>query len=170
MPGKEVKNMTLAALFIALGVLLPIVFHAVGLGSIFLPMLLPVAVSAYFLPVSVAACVGAITPLVSALLTGMPPLSPPIAQVMVFECAALAICAAWLHRNKRLPVIISLLSGLLVSRIVLLLLSFLLMPLLGLPAQVFSWFFVIKGTPGIIMIMVLVPLVVRYLQPKGSTS
>ena len=74
----------------ALGLTLPVVFHAVGLGSKFLPMLLPLLLNGFLSPLGWALFTGAVTPLTSALVTGMPPLYPPVAAVMSVECMVLA--------------------------------------------------------------------------------
>ncbi|MGB9619107.1 MAG: ECF transporter S component, partial [Armatimonadota bacterium] len=68
------RDLALGGLFGATGVALPIVFHAVGLGKAFLPMHLPVLVCGLLISPTVAFAVGVVTPLVSSVLTGMPPL------------------------------------------------------------------------------------------------
>ena len=73
---ESIKSMVLAALFMALGIVLPIALHAIpDAGKIFLPMFLPVLVGALFLPWQYALAVGVFTPLLSTLLTGMPPVA-----------------------------------------------------------------------------------------------
>lgn len=42
MKNSATKELVLSALFIALGVVLPMVFHAIGAGPVFLPMHIPV--------------------------------------------------------------------------------------------------------------------------------
>ncbi len=160
------RQLTLSSLFIALGILIPIIFHAVGLGSVFLPMLFPVAISAFFLSPPYAIAAGAVTPLLSALFTGMPTFSPPIAHAMAFECAALAGVCGWLYQKKVLSPFLSLAAGIVASRAVLLFWVLLLVPLLGLPTKVFSLVYVGKGLPGVILIMILVPLLVTHLKGK----
>ena len=52
-------------------------FHlAGGMGVVFLPMHLPVLLAGFFLGPRFGLLVGIITPLLSSLLTGMPPLLP----------------------------------------------------------------------------------------------
>ena len=165
---RSTRNITLSSLFVALGILIPILFHAVGLGSVFLPMFLPIAASAFFLPLSYTIMVGAITPLISALATGMPPLSPPIAQIMVFECATLAGITGYLYLKKKISVLFSLAVGFIVSRFILLLWVQILVPLLGLPSKIFTIAYVAKGIPGIIMILLVVPFFVYRI--KHSTN
>ncbi len=156
------KHLTLTAVFIALGLLVPMVFHAMGLGSTFLPMFWPVATGAFFLPLLYAVILGLLTPFLSALLTGMPPLSPPIAYMMMAELIAMNLTITLLHENTRLGPFVTLLISLLVSRGVLMIFVYLLAPLLGLPAKWFSLAIVLRGVPGMIgMLIFLPPLVSR---------
>jgi hypothetical protein len=98
------RELSLAGLLGALGLLLPIGFHMLGwAGKVFQPMHLPILVAGFLLGPGTAAAVGLLTPLLSAVLTGMPPLSPPIAPLMSVELAAKAVVASLLYRRLRLP-------------------------------------------------------------------
>lgn len=159
----KANKLTLAAIFLALCVLVPILFHSFGLGSIFLPLLLPIALGAFFLPVPYALLVGVMGPMISALLTGMPPLSPPIAQVMMLEGGVLGGVTALLNSRFRLGVFLPLLAGIVLSRGMLLIFYLLLAPVLGLPARPFSAAAVISGFPGMLLQLILVPIIVQRL-------
>mgnify|MGYP000881689675 CR=1 FL=1 len=67
-------------------------FHALGpgVGPIFLPMYLPILALGLLASWRTTVLVGLIAPLLSAVLTGMPPLAPPVALLMAAELAALA--------------------------------------------------------------------------------
>lgn len=158
---KRTNNLTLSAMFIALGVLLPIVFHGVGLGSIFLPMFWPVAIAAFFLPITFAVLVGILTPLVSFLFTGMPPISPPILYMMIFELLSLSLITSLLYYKTRWGIFWPLFTGLLCSRIILYFLTIPLALILGLPTKLASVAYVLKGLPGIIIILVIVSLLIN---------
>jgi hypothetical protein len=151
------QKLTLSAVFLALGVLFPIVFHAIGLGSLFLPMFWPVAAAGFFLPLSFTLLVGSLTPAVSFLMTGMPPIAPPILQVMFFELVVLAATVHLLYHNARLPILPSLFFGLLTSRVVLFFSAGLLGRTLGLPPQWASAAALLRSFPGVIAILILVP-------------
>lgn len=90
----DARNLALGGLFGALAITLPMLFHAVGLGKVFLPMYLPILALGLLASWNVALLVGLMAPLISALLTGMPPLAPPIAFIMMAELAALGAVAA----------------------------------------------------------------------------
>jgi hypothetical protein len=165
---------------IALGVVTPILFHAIGAGAVFLPMHLPVLVGAMWLSPSMAALVGALTPLVSAGLTGMPPIAPPIAVFMTFELAAIAFVASALHRTLArgimtpwLVAFLATLGAILAGRLVYAAELFVVAPILGvsLPAAAAGAAALVKGLPGIALQLCLVPpIVMRVASGKGHGS
>lgn len=157
---KRTRQLTLSAMFVALAVLFPIFFHSIGLGSIFLPMLWPIAAAAFFLPMPLVLTVSFLSPLISSLLTGMPPISPPILHVMALESAALAATIQWLSQKRGWGIVVSLLAGLLCSRVVLFLIVLIAAPLLGLPPKIFSIAMVVKGIPGVIAMLILLPVII----------
>lgn len=111
------RDLTLGGLFGALAIVLPIVFHAVGMGKVFLPMYLPILAMGLLASWRTAALVGLLAPLISALLTGMPPLAPPIALIMMAELAALGLVAS-LARSVGLGIWPAAVLGLLAARAV----------------------------------------------------
>ncbi|MCS7265625.1 MAG: ECF transporter S component [Armatimonadetes bacterium] len=165
------REILVASLFAALGVIVPILFHLVGLGRVFLPMHLPILASGFFVSPIVAGAAGFVTPLVSSFLTGMPPL--PIAIAMSIELATLASFASICYRffgkmvqlQKGIGKIISVLSSTIaaiVARIFvdLILIATVIAPLLQLPAGAFGLASVLVGMPGIILQLTIVPAVV----------
>ncbi|MDZ7371755.1 MAG: ECF transporter S component [candidate division KSB1 bacterium] len=152
----QTRLLTLSAMFTALGVLFPMLFHAIGLGAVFLPMFWPIAAAAFFLPLRETAIVALAAPVLSWLLTGMPPASPPILQVMVFELETLACTTALLYR-KQFGQWISLAAGLFLSRLTLFLFILILAPLFGLPQKVFSIGWTLRGVPGLAAMLLIIP-------------
>ncbi|HEX9933727.1 MAG TPA: ECF transporter S component [bacterium] len=158
------QKLTLSAVFVALGILFPVLFHTIGLGSVFLPMFWPVAVAGMLLPFPNAVLVGVLTPVLSFALTGMPPASPPILYVMAAELACLSGTIAMLMSRTRWGLFWILFLSLLLSRIVLFLLSRILAPILGLPPNWISWYSVLKGLPGAAVMLAVVPAIVGRLK------
>lgn len=156
------QKITLSAMFIALGVLFPVLFHATGLGSLFLPMFWPVAAAGFFLPPLFCVLVGVVAPGLSFLLTGMPP--PPILQIMVFELAVLAVTISLAHGRAGMPIPVSLLLGLVTSRIVLFAAAGSLGAFLGIPPRFASFAYIAKGLPGVLVMLILLPLLVGRLK------
>jgi uncharacterized membrane protein len=83
------RDITYSAFFLALGLLLPqILPHTVAGGAALSPMHIPVLLSAFFLGLPFAAAVGLLSPLLSFLLFGMPPV--PMFFIMMLELGAYA--------------------------------------------------------------------------------
>jgi len=114
----EARDLALGGLFGALAIVLPIAFHALGpgVGPVLLPMYLPIAALGLLVSWEVALIVGVAAPLLSAVLTGMPPLAPPIALLMAFELAALGV-GAGLSRRAGLGVWPAVIIGIIASRV-----------------------------------------------------
>ncbi|MCK5743200.1 MAG: ECF transporter S component [Caldisericia bacterium] len=124
-----VRKIVYSAIFIALGVLIPMIFHIAGggyLGKTILPMHIPVLLAGFFLPPMYALFVGMITPFLSTLITGMPP-AFPMMYIMIFELGAYALVASllyrWLYRYESLRrskfhIIFSLLGAMIFGRII----------------------------------------------------
>jgi len=168
--NKRTNNLTLSAMFITMGILIPIVFHAIGLSKIFLPMFWPVAASIFFLPVPFAAMVGVLTPILSFLLTGMPPISPPILYRIITELLFLTLCTSLLYRKTKFGIIFSLLVGLLGSRVIMFLGTILLRPFYGFNLQKaikFAYVDVLSGMAGVIIILILVPFLINRIKHES---
>ena len=168
---RKTRDLVLAGLFIALGILFPMVFHAFGqaAGQVFLPMHIPVLLAGFFLLPGYAAIVGLVTPLLSSVLTGMPPLYP-MAPLMAVELCIYGLAASlayrWLSQKnmKRVvSVIISLVIAMAAGRVAAGLGVWVLVGLFS--AQMPSPFVYISGgiatgLPGIAIQIVLIPVIV----------
>ncbi len=88
------RDLAYCGLFGAAALLLPVLFHLVHLGHVFMPMYLPLVTLAFLVRPLPAATTAAITPVLSGAVTGMPPLYPPIAAFMGIELAFMAALIA----------------------------------------------------------------------------
>jgi hypothetical protein len=156
----DLRAISRAALVTALAIALPPVFHAVKLGSIFLPMYLPILAGAFFLPPRWAAVAGASAPLISALLTGMPPFFPPVAFWMSAELSAAGTVIALLDSRFRPSPVLSVVAGLLAARVVQAGLVFLSAFLIELPPGVLTIATFVASWPGMVLALVVVPAAV----------
>ncbi|MGB2803790.1 MAG: ECF transporter S component [Candidatus Zixiibacteriota bacterium] len=158
------KEITLTALFITLGITLPIVFHQVALaGRIFSPMHIPVFLAGIFVgPVS-GLIVGLVCPLLSFLLTGMPP--PYAVPLMSLELPVYGVSIGILMRIIKLPVL-SLLLAMILGRLAFALGLLVFGLFLALPygPEAFIKVSVITGLPGIALQLILIPLLVEAVQ------
>ena len=72
------QRLAFGGLFLALGILFPLLFHLLPArsGEIFLPMHIPVILAGMVLGPALGAAVGALTPLLNTLVGSMPPPRP----------------------------------------------------------------------------------------------
>lgn len=157
------RLITLGALFLALGLLIPLLFHLLGLGAAFLPMHIPVMLAGFLLGPAFGAGIGALSPLLSALLTGMPPLMPPVAQTMILELAAYGGLAGLAYQRWRWGIYPALLLAMLGGRLVYGLVGYFLLPLFGLKQIALFYpltYGLVTALPGIALQLVLIPAVV----------
>jgi len=160
------QDFLLGSLLLALALILPILFHAVGLGSAFLPMFYPILTAGFLIAWPVAAAVGFLAPLTSALLTGMPPLFPPIAPIMMMEGLVLTSLPYWLHQKHSLKIIPTMVVTVAAERAGLLAAVVLLAKWLELPEGVLGLVSVARGLPGIVIIFIIIPPLVKKLEQR----
>ncbi|MFL0249364.1 ECF transporter S component [Clostridium neuense] len=162
----NLQQLVRAALLIAIGIILPQVFHSVkDAGSILLPMHIPVLIGGFILNPYYALCVGIITPILSLLFTGMP--NFPYIYVMMLELASYALFISLLYNKVKLGLYPSLIGGMIVGRIMSIIGNyFILHILMSAPfnISVVAAGLFIKGIPGIVIQIVLIPLIVYALK------
>ena len=174
------KRLTMGAFFIAMGIFLPMIFHALSLGKVFLPMHIPVLLAGFLCGPIIGAIVGALTPILSALLTGMPPLMPPMAQMMIFELGVYGALTGLFYETLRWKVVPSLLLSMVGGRIIYGLLGYTLLPLIGLNKISILYPLtagLLTSLPGVIIQLVLIPTIIYlgeratgYRQDKAENS
>lgn len=171
------KKFVYSALFIALGVLLPIIFHLIGgpgLGRVLLPMHLPVLIGGAFVGPLFGLIIGFITPILSSLFTGMPPVLPML-PIMTAELAIYGLVMGYffnkIKMNSYISLIITMLAGRIMASIIVMVLVF------GfgfgqLPANPFIYIYgtITAGMPGIIGQLIIVPLVISYLKKYNESK
>jgi len=164
----NIKKMVLSALFIALGVALPLAFHYVpDAGRIFLPMHIPVLLCGIICGFPYGLACGAIAPLLSSFLTGMPPAA--ILPGMLCELAVYGSVSSllmYLVRSKSLyiKVYISLIGAMLSGRIVLGTLNALIFNVGQYSTQMWLTASFVTALPGIVIQILIIPAVIIILQ------
>ena len=157
------RDLILAALFVALGLLLPVMFHAIGAGPVMLPML-----CGFICGWQYGAICGLIVPLLSSVITGMPPIFPT-APAMMLELCTYGALTGLLYRKQGRNVYLSLVGAMLGGRLVSGLANALFMGVAGKPygiAAFLSGAFV-TALPGIALQLIVIPLLVLALQRAG---
>ena len=165
-PRSPVRDVVLGGLFMGLALVLPVLFHFIGSGQVFLPMHIPVFLAGFTVSPWAATVVGLLSPLLSSVLTGMPPLSPPLAQGMMVELAVYGLATAWLYRYTH-RVVLSWAVSAVLGRLAYGLFGALILPLFGLqgiPVLYPVTVGLVTGLPGIAIQAVLVPAVVYFTQ------
>ena len=159
---KTTKTMVLAALCVALGIVLPMAFHSVpNAGSIFLPMHIPVLLCGLICgPIWGVLC-GAATPLLSSLITGMPPMA--YLPGMLCELAVYGLCSGLLmmvlkKANPIVQVYASLLGAMVAGRFVAGVLNALIFRAGAYSMQIWLTASFATALPGIIIQIVAIPL------------
>jgi hypothetical protein len=156
--------MVISAVMAALALTLPVAFHAVGLGSHFLPMLLPLLLNGFLVPFRWAAGTGLIVPWISALATGMPPLYPPVVIVVSAEAAVLGGTAATLRGGS--SVWLALIPAVLAGRVTSFALTWILARAFDLPPALASVTRTLEGIPGVALQLAVVPAVLHLLSKR----
>ncbi len=171
MNHSQTKNLVGTALCIALGLILPQVFHLIGAGPVFLPMHIPVLLCGLCFGWPFGLICGAVTPLLSSVMTGMPPLFPTGAA-MVFELAAYGALSGILYRKLRQNIYISLIAAMVGGRAVSGLASAVFYGVAGKDYgfQIFLTGAFVTGLPGIILQLLIIPLLVIGLEKATVIS
>ncbi len=160
------RELAFCGLFGAAALMLPILFHVLHLGSVFMPMYLPLVALAFFVRPVPAAVTALTTPLLSGAVTGMPPFFPPVAIFMALELAVMAtlissIYSRWPRANEWLVLVPTLMLG----RVLYVGLVYLFSLFMNLPASFMAGLSFLSGWPGVILMAAVVPLIARTSRP-----
>ena len=168
-----IRTMVLAALFLGLGFVLPLLTGQIKeIGDTLLPMHLPVLLCGLICGGKYGFTVGLLLPFLRGMVFGRPPLYPN-AVWMAVELAAyglvIGVVYARLHRQDTAGVYVSLLAAMLAGRIAWGVTKAL---LLGLGGQTFTLSLFLAGgfvdaLPGILLQLVLIPLIMLVLNKRS---
>lgn len=174
MKNSNIKNLALAAMFMALGLVLPFFTGQIPqIGKMLLPMHIPVLLCGLICGWKYGLAVGFVTPLLRSVIFGMPILYP-MAIGMAFELMTYGFVIGFLYERSHWKcvfalyrcLIIAMLSGRIVWGIAQ-------MVLLGVGQNGFTYQAFIAGAfldaiPGIIIQLVLIPAVMVLLNKTGQ--
>ncbi|MBR5767698.1 MAG: ECF transporter S component [Clostridia bacterium] len=162
---ERILRLTLTAMFLALGLVLPFLTGQIPqIGSMLLPMHIPVFLCALICGWQYATPMAFILPILRSLIFSMPPMYPT-AAAMAFELAAYAFVAGFIYsRFKKqgiIPLYISIISAMIIGRLVW---GAAQMILLGMSGKAFTFSAFLAGAllnaiPGIIVQLILIPAV-----------
>ena len=167
------KNLTLSAMFLAIGFVLPFFTGQIQqIGNMLLPMHIPVFLCGLICGWQYGAVVGLILPLSRSFLFGMPPMYPN-AVAMAAELLTYGLVAGFVYARSRWQCVISLyralIAAMVAGRVVWGVAEVI---LLGLGGSVFTWEAFLAGAllnsiPGIILQLILIPAIMVALHRAG---
>ena len=169
---KNIKNLVLAALFLALGLILPFLTMQIReIGSMLLPMHIPVLICGFVCGWKYGLLVGFITPILRSFIFTMPTMFPN-AVSMAFELATYGAIVGMLYyllRSSKLRIYLSLLAAMFAGRFIW---GSVMIIIAGINKSVFSWQMFVSGAllnaiPGIILQILLIPILVLTLEKAG---
>lgn len=178
----NIRKMIVSALFMALGVILPFFTGQIPqVGSMLLPMHLPVLLCGFLCGWRYGMLVGFFTPLLRSAMFGMPPMMPT-AAAMAFELATYGAVSGLLGRSSILRrsrklgeagiVYVSLIGAMLAGRVVWGAVS---IPLYGAVGSSFTLSIFLTGAfvgavPGILLQLLLIPVLLLALKRSGAAQ
>ncbi len=156
------RDIAYCAVFGAAAMLLPVIFHVFHLGSIFMPMYLPIVTLAFFVGPIPSALTALLLPLISGAITGMPPFYPPVAFIMSIELSIMCAMIGLLRRIfPKANELLILIPVLLLGRAIGVGLVYLMALFMKLPAKFVAAASLLSGWPGIILMIVAIPAIVK---------
>ncbi|MEI6578723.1 MAG: ECF transporter S component [Eubacteriales bacterium] len=168
MKNTKIFKLIISSLCVAIGIVLPIAFHAVpNAGSMFLPMHIPVLLCGLICGPFYGLACGILAPLLSCLLTGMPPLA--FLPSMLCELAVYGIVAGILFKvvktkNKQVNTYISLIGAMLCGRLAGGMLNALIFSAGKYSMHIWLTSSFVTALPGIMAQLVFIPLIIFALQ------
>lgn len=164
----QVKRLVFAGLCAALGVVLPIAFHSVqNAGAIFLPMHIPVLLCGLICGWPYGLACGVLAPLLSHLLTGMPPAA--ILPGMLIELAVYGLVSGLMMKRIRIgkylwDIILSLIIAMILGRVTYGVLNSFIFMAGKYSLSIWLSAAFVTGLPGIAIQIVLIPALVLALE------
>ncbi len=160
-----IKKLTLTAMFLAVGIVLPFFFGQIPqIGSMLLPMHIPVFLCAFICGWKYALPMAVVLPMLRSFLFSRPNLYPEAISI-AFEMATYALVAGLIYGISKWKCIRSLYRALIISmivgRAVRVLVQLLLLSVKGMPFTFGALLtgIIVTGIPGIILQLVLIPAV-----------
>ncbi len=162
----KTKKIVLGGFFVGLGVLIPMIFHMAHMGGpVFLPMHIPVLLAGFLLGGEYGFLVGLITPIISSIITGMPPIIPTL-PIMTVELSLYGFIAGVLFNKSKLNSITSLVLSMICGRAGAFLTVYIMANILGFKKlNTVMWIKtgLVTGIPGIVIQLILIPTLLHIL-------
>lgn len=169
---KHIQNLVTAAMLMAAGIVLPFFTGQIPqIGSMLLPMHLPVLVCGLICGWQYGGIVGFVLPLLRYVLFGTPPM--PNGVAMAFELAAYGAISGFLYNRSKWQCIVSLYRSLIIAMIGgRVIWGIVRVVMLGTIGNAFTWQMFMAGAflnavPGIVLQLVFIPVLMVALNKTG---
>ena len=169
---KQTKKLVLSAFFMALGIILPFFTGQIQqIGSMLLPMHIPVLLCGMICGWQYGLAVGFVTPVLRSTMFGMPPIMPT-AAAMAVELAVYGLVSGLLYTKlpKKIPYLyVSLVGAMIAGRVAWGIVSIALYGFMGnsFTMSIFLAGAFLNAIPGIILQLILIPAVMIALRKAG---
>jgi hypothetical protein len=163
-----IRDMVWGGVWGALALFLPILFHPFGLGSHLMPMFLPLLIVGCTLHLRTGLILSVSIPLISSIFTGMPPLYPPIAILMILEASAMNLWLFWAYRKNRWNIFFALIVAFLIQRGVRIIFILIAQKFISLPG---FWLLIpalLWGLPGAVIQTALIPWIIKKIKEQSG--
>ena len=170
-----VKKICICGIFIALCYVLPVAFHAVGLGGVLSPMHIPVLLCGMICGGAYGAFCGLAGPVLSSLLSGMPPTTGLISMVpelMVYGLVS-GLCMRFIcTKSTCANIYISLVTAMVLGRVAGGIAKALFYLGTGKSFGIMAWAtgYFVTSLPGIVVHLILIPTLMLVLYKSGVIS
>ena len=171
MKNKKLLNLILAALFLGIGLVLPLLTGQIQkFGNMLLPMHIPVLLSGFIIGPVYGMIVGFVTPLLRSIMFGAP-IFYPKAIVMSFELLTYGLISGVFYhiifnrRSKLINIYISLILAMVFGRVTYGIVQSIigLVNMNGFTFKVFVTEAIINAIPGIIIQLIIIPIIIKLL-------
>jgi len=170
---KNIFNLSLAAMFMAIGMVLPFLTGQIPqIGNMLLPMHIPVLLCGLICGWQYGLAVGFVLPLLRYVLFGMPVLFPT-GIAMAFELATYGLVIGFVYSHSRWQCVISLYRSMIAAMVAgRMVWAAVQIVLLGIGESGFTWQMFLAGAflnaiPGIVLQLVLIPTIMVALNRTG---
>lgn len=162
---KKIRKLTLSAMFLALGVIIPQVFHAIpNIGNILLPMHIPVLLCGFICGPLYGLLVGILSPILNHLIFSMP--AATMLGQMIVELGMYGLCTGTFNkiiniRNKLIKNYTVLILSMIIGRIIYGICNALIFKVGSYSLSIWVSVAFISALPGIIIQLILVPFILN---------
>lgn len=168
----RLKNITLTALFLGLGIVLPMFIGQIPqIGSMLLPMHIPVFLCAFICGWKYSVPMAFILPLIRSILFSRPNMYPE-AIAIAFELSSYAFVAGFIYnrsKGKNIKTVYGcLLTAMVTGRIIRGIVQLVLLRIIGAPFTFNSFLIgiIVAGIPGIIFQLIIIPIIITILKSE----